>query len=244
MREHVLQLDSIHDRKYPVQERLGNLEADKVVILLRGVAVLRDLNGVETELYRTDLPNLARSLGYSIATPDSRPDEPQYPTCNATVRPTREGVLVYILALEYQLANKVAAADVMHQVAEFSASKWVVAEVLNDRASVSIGVRYFDLVVRETGKRLSRRVRISSPHNRSTISSCVRTEYADKPPLHRSTTIKGADARRVNRRRRFAVATLDKFSHIIQILPRSSRIATMRRISPTPPLGAYPQLRL
>ena len=70
------------------------------------------------------------------------------------MRPTREGVLVYILALEYQLANKVAAADVMHQVAEFPASKWVVAEVLNDRTSVSIGVRFFDLVVRETGKTL------------------------------------------------------------------------------------------
>jgi hypothetical protein len=47
MRERVLQLDSIHDGEYPLQERLGNLEADKIVILLRGV--LRALNGVETE---------------------------------------------------------------------------------------------------------------------------------------------------------------------------------------------------
>ena len=49
----------------------------------------------------------------------------------------------------------------MHQVAEFSAAEWVVAEILDDRAAVSIGVRLFDLVFRESGNRLSRRGRIS-----------------------------------------------------------------------------------
>ena len=60
-----------------------------------------------------------------------------------------EGILIDILALEQQFANKVSAADVMHQVAEFFAAEWVVAEILNDGAPVGVGMRLFDLVFRQ-----------------------------------------------------------------------------------------------
>ena len=62
----------------------------------------------------------------------------------------REGVLVDILAFEQQLANKVSAADVMHQVAEFPAAERVVAEILDDGASVGVGMGLPDLVFRQS----------------------------------------------------------------------------------------------
>jgi hypothetical protein len=62
----------------------------------------------------------------------------------------REGELVGVLTLEYQLATKVSAADVMHQVAEFHGAKRIAAEVLDDSASIGIRVRFFDLVVGQT----------------------------------------------------------------------------------------------
>ena len=65
MREHILQLDSIHHGEYPLQQRLGNLEANEVVILLRGVAVLRDLNGVETE-FGLEVRCLVLSISYRL----------------------------------------------------------------------------------------------------------------------------------------------------------------------------------
>ena len=49
-------------------------------------------------------------------------------------------VLVRILALRQQLSDKVATANVMHQITEFHAAKWVVTEVLNHGASISVTV--------------------------------------------------------------------------------------------------------
>ena len=60
-----------------------------------------------------------------------------------------EGILVDILAFEQQLANKVSAADVMHQVAEFLAAERVVAEILDDGATIGVGMRLPDLVFRQ-----------------------------------------------------------------------------------------------
>ena len=60
-------------------------------------------------------------------------------------RPQGKGVLVRILTLRQQLANKITASNVMHQVAEFHAAKWVVTEILNDGAAVRVAVRFFEL---------------------------------------------------------------------------------------------------
>src|ERR1019366_5225619 len=62
----------------------------------------------------------------------------------------RECVLVDILAFEQQLANEVSAADVVHQVAKFRAAEWVVAEILDDGASIGVGMRVPDLVLRKS----------------------------------------------------------------------------------------------
>jgi hypothetical protein len=63
----------------------------------------------------------------------------------------REGVLVDILALEQHLTNKVSAAKVMHQVAEFLAAERIVTQILDDSASVGVGVRFFKVVFRQSG---------------------------------------------------------------------------------------------
>src|ERR1700731_191871 len=80
-------------------------------------------------------------------------------------RPQGEGVLVRILALQYQLANEVAAANVVHQIAEFHAAKGVVAEVLDDGASIGVAVRHLELVFGERWKSLEeKRAKLIGPH--------------------------------------------------------------------------------
>ena len=69
-------------------------------------------------------------------------------------RAQSEGVLVGILALQYQLANEIAAANVMHQIAEFYAAKRIVTEVLDDGAAIGITVRHLELLFREPWKSL------------------------------------------------------------------------------------------
>src|ERR1700720_3169109 len=60
-----------------------------------------------------------------------------------------KGVFVGILALEQQFANEISAANVVHQVAEFRAAEWVVSEILDDGTPISIGMGFFELVVRQ-----------------------------------------------------------------------------------------------
>jgi hypothetical protein len=58
------------------RQRLGHLETDEIMVLLRGITIFRNLDGVEPEFcfqvsrlalaYRTDLPYFARSFGYSM----------------------------------------------------------------------------------------------------------------------------------------------------------------------------------
>ena len=51
-----------------------------------------------------------------------------------------ERELVYVLRVVDQLHDKVAAADVMEQVAEKFVAGWIVAHILNQAAAVGIGV--------------------------------------------------------------------------------------------------------
>jgi len=60
-----------------------------------------------------------------------------------------KGVFVGILALQEQLADEIAAANVVQQIAEFHAAKGIVAEILDDRASVGVGVCFGELSLRK-----------------------------------------------------------------------------------------------
>ena len=67
-------------------------------------------------------------------------------------RSQRKCVFLRVLALPEHLLDKVAAAHVVHQVAEFLAAERIIAQVLNDRAAIGVGVGFLDLIVREAGK--------------------------------------------------------------------------------------------
>src|SRR5208282_2782253 len=41
-----------------------------------------------------------------------------------------------------QFANEISAANIVHQIAELHAAKGVVAQILDDRASIGIGMRF------------------------------------------------------------------------------------------------------
>ena len=61
-----------------------------------------------------------------------------------------KGVLVGIAALRQQFTNEIPGANVMHQIAEFDAAKWIVAKVLYDCSAISVGVGFLELRFRET----------------------------------------------------------------------------------------------
>src|SRR4029077_771255 len=104
--------------------RIGDLVSNEVVILLRGITILRHLHHVESELCLA-----MRSVVFSV--PDRITElRPQFGILNGNglvdsrmagdvrsvvgQRAEGKGVLVGVLALQKQFANEVTAADVMH----------------------------------------------------------------------------------------------------------------------------------
>ena len=66
-------------------------------------------------------------------------------------RSQRKGVFVGVLAFVKELDHKVAAANVVHQIAEFLVAERVVAEVLDYGAAIRVSVRFAHLIVCEAG---------------------------------------------------------------------------------------------
>ena len=82
----------------------------------------------------------------------------------------------------------------MYQITEFFVAEGIVAQVLDDRASIGVGMRLFDLVFSQIRKAMQKQGRISDVQTRSTISSCVRTEYANEVPVDKSMRARAAAA--------------------------------------------------
>ena len=59
--------------------------------------------------------------------------------------PNRESIFIHVLGLAKKGHDEVAAADIMRQVAEEPASKRVIPHILDNAASVSIGMRLLQL---------------------------------------------------------------------------------------------------
>ena len=62
----------------------------------------------------------------------------------------REGVFIDVLALAQHLENEVSTAHVVHQVAEVGAAEGVVTQILNDGATICVGMGFFELFVSQT----------------------------------------------------------------------------------------------
>src|SRR5713226_9456025 len=167
MCQHVLQLHSVNDRESPLQQGLRHLESDEIVILLRRITILRHLHHVKSELrlqmrsvvFRVPdgITVLRSQLG--ILYGNSLVDGRMAGDIRGIVRERTqgEGVLVRILALQYQLVNKVTAADVVHQIAEFHTAEGIVAKVLDDGAAIGVSVRLLKLLFRERWKSLKKK---------------------------------------------------------------------------------------
>ena len=80
-------------------------------------------------------------------------------------RAQRKGIFIGILAFSQQLQDKVPGADVMGQVAEILVAERVVAQILNDRATIGIGMRFVKLVFGKFRKALQQeRPDLARPH--------------------------------------------------------------------------------
>src|SRR6202158_2569680 len=167
MCQYVFQLQSVHNGESPLQQRLGHLESDEIVILLRRITILRHLHHIESELRLQMRGAILRvPHGITVLRPqlgildgNSLVDGRMAGDIRSIVRERTqgEGVLVRILALQYQLSNEVTAADVVHQIAEFHAAKGIVSEVLDDGASIGVSVRLLELLFRECWKALEKK---------------------------------------------------------------------------------------
>src|ERR1700730_3614281 len=167
MCQHVFELHAVNDRKCPLQQRLGGPESDEIVILLRRITILRHLHHVESEL-RLQMRGVILRVSDGIAVLRAQlgildgnglVDGRMAGDIRSIVRERAQGkgVLVCVMALQEQLPNEVTAANVVHQVAKFHATKRVVAEILDDSASIGVAVRYLELVFRERRKSLEKK---------------------------------------------------------------------------------------
>ena len=155
--QHVFQLHSVHDGKGPLQQGLGHLESDEIMVLLRRIAILRDLYRVEPKLY-FQMRRLVLRIPHRLAKlrsqfrkldRDRLVDRRVARDIRRIVRQCaqREGVLVGILAFEQQLTHEISAANVMHQVAKIFTAEWVITQILDDGASVGVGMGLLELVL-------------------------------------------------------------------------------------------------
>ena len=60
----------------------------------------------------------------------------------------REGELIDIPRLAHECGHKIAAADIMGQLAEKLAAERIIAEILDNRATIGVGMRFNQLVRR------------------------------------------------------------------------------------------------
>jgi hypothetical protein len=61
-----------------------------------------------------------------------------------------EGEFIGVLRLPDQRQHEIAAAKIVHQIAEQLASEWIVTHVLDDGPAIGIGVGFTELIGRET----------------------------------------------------------------------------------------------
>src|SRR5882762_3809352 len=149
--EHIIQLETISSYKDAVQQLLRNFESYEVVVAVRGIPVLRDLHHVKSE-FSADMR--LGIIGVSSAVPkfpaqpwkfdDHYPVDGRMPGIVSGVmgeRTQSKCILVQIRSFGDQVHYKVAAAHVVHQVAEVFVPEWIVAHVLNEGPTVCVSMR-------------------------------------------------------------------------------------------------------
>src|SRR5437868_11032748 len=164
IREHVIRRNAVGLGECSLQQRLGNLKADEIVILVGGEASLGHLHDVEAELC-ADVRFGILCVRYLVTKLLLKLRKLK---CNDMVYrrmtggigsvmregPESEGVFVKIGGLTHEGLDKVSAAHLVRKVAEVFVSERVIAHVLDHAAAVRIGVCLAEIVVTRTGEAL------------------------------------------------------------------------------------------
>src|SRR6516225_2810625 len=146
--EQFVRLDAVRIKEATLKQRLGNLESDEIVILLRNVALLGDLHDIEAELgfqvgvavvfvsdYRT-------IFGAQLGIDGSHPciDCWMAPGVGSVMAecPQGKGKLIDIAGIPQHDGDEISRAHIMEIIGEFVAAKRIVANVLNNRAAVGV----------------------------------------------------------------------------------------------------------
>src|SRR6185369_1993641 len=153
----VLKVKAISHFESALEDRLGNLEPDEVVIVFRAIAASRHLNYIEPELslevrlrvfnVRHPLPIFGAQLW--IKHGDRAVHRHCVPVVIGNVvreRTQSERVFIEILRFSEQRFDEVAASYVVHEVGEELASERVITHVLNNRAAIGVSVRLSQLL--------------------------------------------------------------------------------------------------
>jgi hypothetical protein len=124
MRQDIFEPQSIDDGKRAFEKGHGDLKADEIVILMRGISILRHLHHVKAEL-RLEMRGMIFCVSNGIPVLGAKfrvlegngqidggmSDDIRGVVCQST---EGEGVLVGILALQEQLSDEIAAANVVN----------------------------------------------------------------------------------------------------------------------------------
>ena len=167
--EHVLHFDAIRIPERALQHVPGHLKTDEAPIPVRRVSPRRDLEHVEAEL-RPDVRHRIIPIGHSTPVfPPQLGIQHRHRAVGGDAVPLgiggivlqraeRERIFVQVLRFADQRRDEIATADVMREIAEKAAAERIISHVLNDAASVSVGVRLLQLLRRRVGESLQKQL--------------------------------------------------------------------------------------
>jgi hypothetical protein len=137
--------------KGALQKSLGNLEANKTMIVVRRVPLLGDLEDVKAE-FRFQVLSRSVFVGCHVGVllVEGRIEYWHCPVhgdsmavviCGVVRQSAeRECVFIEVLGIVDQRLDEVAAANVVHQIAEEMTAVGIIAQILNDRTAIGEGV--------------------------------------------------------------------------------------------------------
>ena len=150
--QHSLQFKSVGLPKSLLQQSAGDFEPDAIVVAVRSIPLARNFKNVESKFglhVRETIVFKRHAIAEFLpqARIQDRNGSIDAQTMAVVVRSVvRQGAdskskFVDVLRIAQECLNEVAAANVMREVAKEGLSVRIVAHVLNDRASIGIGLR-------------------------------------------------------------------------------------------------------
>ena len=154
--EQLVRLDAVRINEATLKQLLGNLESDEIVVLLRNVASLGDLHDIKAELgFQVGIMVVfvgddRTIFGAQLGIDGSHPciDCRVAPGVGSVMAecPQGKGKLVDIARFPQHDRDEISRAHIMEIIGEFVAAERIVANVLNNRATVGVGMSCLEFV--------------------------------------------------------------------------------------------------